>query len=98
MQPPEQYIWKLYLSSPPKHFFLLFRLFPSRKSLPQVMMSDNASMYMSAAKELTKLLQSNELATSLGIQGVYPKEGPMVWGILEEDDTANQPLLEEGLR
>ena len=51
-------------------FLLAFQRFASRKSTPHVMMSDNASTYMSAAEELTKLLQSEDLTTSLGIHGV----------------------------
>jgi len=36
-------------------FLLAFREFASCKSLPQMMMSDNASTYVSAAEELNKL-------------------------------------------
>lgn len=43
------------------------------ESLPQVMMPDNASRYLSAAEELTKLLQSDDLTTSLGAHGVVWK-------------------------
>jgi len=68
-------------------FLLAFRRFASRKSLPQVMMSDNASTYMSAAGELTALLQSDNLATSLGIHGVLwkfiPKKAPWFGGFWE---------------
>ena len=51
-------------------FLLAFRRFTSCKSLPQVVMSDNTSTYLSAAEELKKLLSSKELEASLGHQGV----------------------------
>ena len=46
-------------------FLMVFRRFSSRKSLPQVVMSDNASTYLSATEELTKLLNSVELETAM---------------------------------
>ena len=68
-------------------FLLAFRRFASRKSTPHIMMSDNASTYMSAAEELTKLLQSEDLTTSLGIHGVVwkfiPKKAPWFGGFWE---------------
>ena len=51
-------------------FLLAFRRFVSWKSLPTVVMSDNASTYMSAATELYNLFNSKTLATSLERQGV----------------------------
>ena len=66
---------------------LAFRRFASRKSLPQVMMSDNALTYMSASEELTRLLQSDSLSTSLGANGVVwkfiPKKAPWFGGFWE---------------
>ena len=51
------------------------------------MMSDNASTYMSAAEQLSTLLQSDLLATSLGIHGVLwkfiPKKAPWFGGFWE---------------
>ena len=48
------------------------------------MMSDNASTYAAAAEELTVLLQSEELETSLGSHGVVwkfiPKKTPWFGG------------------
>ena len=41
-----------------ENFIQAFRRFVSRKSLPQLMISDNASTYQSAAKELEKLFNS----------------------------------------
>ena len=49
---------------------MAFRRFSSRKSLPQVVMSDNASTYLSAAEELNKLLNSVELETAMERRGV----------------------------
>ena len=51
-------------------FLLGFRRFVSRKSLPQIVMSNNASTYVSAATELRNLFTSKTLATSLERQGV----------------------------
>ena len=36
-------------------FLQAFRRYSSRKSLPKIMISDNASIYMAAAEELMKL-------------------------------------------
>ena len=47
-------------------FLLAFRRFFAR-SLPVVMMSDNATMYTSAADELSTLMKSEEIATPLGL-------------------------------
>ena len=51
------------------------------------MMSDNASTYLSVAEELTKLLQSDNLTTSLGAHGVVwkfiPKKAPWFGGFWE---------------
>jgi len=51
-------------------FLLAFRRFVSRKSLPHIMMSDNASTYLSAVEELKEMLNSKELETALGRCGV----------------------------
>ena len=48
-------------------------------------MSDNASTCMSAAEQLSTLLQSDSLAMALEI---HSKEGPMVLGLLGENDRA----------
>jgi len=68
-------------------FLLAFRRFVSRKSLPTVVMSDNASTYMSAATELYNLFNSKTLATSLQRQGVewkfIPKKAPWFGGFWE---------------
>jgi len=42
-------------------FLLAFHRFTGHKSLPYVIMSDNASIYISAAEELKELLNSKEL-------------------------------------
>ena len=53
-----------------KTFLLAFRRFVSRKSLPQIVMLDNASTYLFAAEELKELLSSKELETSISRCGV----------------------------
>ena len=65
-------------------FLLASRRFASRRSLPQVLVSDNASTYSSAADELQKLLQSDHLTEMLGRRGVQwqfiPKRAPWYGG------------------
>ena len=61
-------------------FLLALRRFASRKSLPQIIVSDNGSTYLSAAEELKELLSSRNLIESLNRQGVIwkfiPKRAP----------------------
>ena len=68
-------------------FLLAFRRFASRKSCPHIMMSDNASTFTSAAEEITRLLQSETLTTSLSAHGVIwkfiPKKAPWFGGFWE---------------
>ena len=68
-------------------FLLAFCRFASRKSLPHIMMSDNASTYLSAAEELRDMLNSKELEASLGRCGVtwkfIPKKAPWYGGYWE---------------
>ncbi|XP_065911194.1 uncharacterized protein [Dysidea avara] len=64
-------------------FLLAFRKFAARLSLPTMMISDNASTYLSAADELKALMQSPEVKRELGKRGVswkfIPKKAPW-WG------------------
>ena len=68
-------------------FLLAFRRFSSRKSLPQVVISDNGSTYLSAAEEIKSLLASKELKEALGKRGVswkfIPKYSPWYGGFWE---------------
>ena len=68
-------------------FLLAFQQFTSRKSLPQVVISDNGSTYLSAAEELTSLLSSQELKEALGRQDILwkfiPKRAPWYGGFWE---------------
>ena len=65
-------------------FLLALRRFASRKSLPQIIVSDNGSTYLSAAEELKELLSSKNLMESLNRQGVewkfIPKRAPWYGG------------------
>ncbi|XP_065901997.1 uncharacterized protein [Dysidea avara] len=64
-----------------------FRRFVSRRSLPRLMLSDNASTYQAAAEELQKLFTSAELAEDLARRGVkwyfIPKRAPWFGGFWE---------------
>ena len=51
-------------------FLQAFRQFSSRKYLPRLVVSDNASTFMAAADELKALFESNTVKESLGNQGV----------------------------
>ena len=68
-------------------FLQAFRRFVARKSLPQLLLSDNASTYVSAAKELEQLFTSNQLEESLSVSGVQwkfiPKRAPWYGGFRE---------------
>ena len=68
-------------------FLRAFRRFASRKSLPQKMVSDNASTYLAAAEELKHLFQSTSLRGSLSRRGVdwhfIPKRAPWYGGFWE---------------
>ena len=57
-------------------FLLAFRRFTSRRSLPQILMSNNASTYTAAAEGLTQLLQSDHLTDVLGKQGIQWRYAP----------------------
>ena len=68
-------------------FILAFRRFVARKSLPKLMMSDNASTYLSAAEELKKLFESPIPKETLIRQNVQwqfiPKRAPWFGGFWE---------------
>jgi len=68
-------------------FLQAFRRFVSRRSLPRLMLSDNASTYQAAAEELQKLLTSAALAEDLGRRGTkwhfIPKRAPWFGGFWE---------------
>ena len=61
-------------------FMLAFRRFVCRRSLPELIISDNATTYEAAADELEKLFSSEEVHTALGIRGTtwkfIPKKAP----------------------
>ena len=68
-------------------FLQAFRRFSSRKSLPKILISDNASTYMAAAEELLKLFNSPLLTETLTRKGVVwkfiPKRAPWYGGFWE---------------
>ena len=68
-------------------FLLAFRRFSSRKSLPSIMISDNASTFLAAAEDLQKLFESETLQRELGRHNVtwrfIPKRAPWYGGFWE---------------
>jgi len=64
-------------------FLFGFCCFVARRSLPILMMSDNASTYTSAAEELTRLFTLEEFSTVLDREGTkwkfIPKKAPWFW-------------------
>jgi len=61
-------------------FVLAFRKFAARRSLPDIMVSDNVSTYLFGAEELQSLIQSPNVQSQLGKHGVtwkfIPKRAP----------------------
>ena len=68
-------------------FLLAFRRFSGRRSLPRLVLSDNASTFLSAAEELTALFSSPSLMNTLARSGVewkfIPKRAPWFGGFWE---------------
>ena len=68
-------------------FILAFRRFTSRKSLPKIMVSDNATTYVAAAKEIEFLTKSPTLQEKLNSYGTtwkfIPKRAPWYGGFWE---------------
>jgi len=66
---------------------MAFRKFAARRSLPSIMISDNGSIYLSAAEELRSLLQLPEIKEELAKKGVswrfIPKRTPCFGGFWE---------------
>jgi len=61
-------------------FLQAFHRFSSRRSLPQLVLSDNASTFMAAADDLKALFESDTVKESLGNQGIewkfIPRRAP----------------------
>ena len=55
---------------------LVFRCFAAQRSLPQVIMSDNATIYTFTTDELTALLTSEEIRTAMGRKDIEWKFTP----------------------
>jgi len=70
-----------------ENFLLAFCRFCSRKSVPQRMISDNASTYLAAAEELQRMFNSEELKEALESQNIswqfIPKRAPWYGGFWE---------------
>ena len=68
-------------------FLQAFRRFVSRKSLPRLMLSGNASTYVVAAKDLEQLFSSPKLGEALSLRGIkwqfIPKKAPWYGGFWE---------------
>ena len=69
-------------------FMLAFRRFSSRKSLPSIMISDNASTFLAAAEDLQRLFKSETLQRELEHHNVtwrfIPKRAPWYGGFWEQ--------------
>ncbi|XP_071132833.1 uncharacterized protein [Mytilus edulis] len=65
-------------------FLQAFRRFVSRKSLPRLILSDNASTFVSASDEITRLCTSEKLQEAFSLQGIdwrfIPKRAPWFGG------------------
>ena len=70
-----------------EQFILAFRRFSSRKSLPRIMISDNATTYVASAKEIQRLTSSPTLQETLNTHGTtwkfIPKRAPWYGGFYE---------------
>ncbi|XP_061168132.1 uncharacterized protein LOC133177057 [Saccostrea echinata] len=70
-----------------EQFILAFRRFSSRKSLPKLMISDNATTYVASSKEIEKLTSSHSLQETLNTHGTrwkfIPKRAPWYGGFWE---------------
>jgi transposase InsO family protein len=68
-------------------FLQAFRRFCSRKSVPHVMMSDNANTFISASKQLQDLFKSTTVRQELNNRGIewkmIPKRAPWFGGMWE---------------
>ena len=76
-------------------FLLAFRRFTDRRSLPQIVVSDNASTYLEAADKLQQLLQSECLTEALGRKGSSSQSMPLVWWVVGVPYQVNEDVLEE---
>ena len=80
-------------------FLLAFRRFSSRKSLPHTMISDNASTFLAAAKDLQRLFESETLRGALERQmALYPQTCSVVRGLLGAHDWTHKTSSEENPR
>lgn len=70
-----------------KTFLNAFRRFAARRSLPTKIISDNATTYLSAAEEIKRLMEAEEVKTYFGnlqIEWVFiPKRAPWFGGFWE---------------
>jgi len=68
-------------------FLQAFRRFAGRRSIPKLLLSDNASTYLAAAEELKYLFSSTDLSESLSRKGTewkfIPKRAPWFGGFWE---------------
>ena len=65
----------------------------------EMMISDNASTYLSAASEIEQLVKSTTVQDTLVQRhnmAVYSKESPLVWGVLGTSNWLNKDDNEEG--
>ena len=82
-------------------FLQTFRRFESRKLLPHLMLSDNASTYLAAAKDLEQLFGSPKLEGALNSRGIkwqfIPKRAPWCGGFWERLIGLTKPTIKKML-
>lgn len=79
-------------------FLLAFRRFSSHKSLPSVMISDNASTFLAAAEDLQRLFESETLQRELERHNVtwrFIPKWAMVWWLLGENGWSDKASHQE---
>ncbi|XP_065911109.1 uncharacterized protein [Dysidea avara] len=71
---------------------IAFGRFSSRRSLPSIILSDNASTYLAAAEELKTMLESNDIKETMGRQGVDSKTSSLTVIVEIESMLNDRPL------
>ena len=83
-------------------FLQAFRRFVSRKSLPRIVLTDNATTFVSASEEVKRLCNSVKIQEAFSIQGIdwqfIPKRAPWFGWMVGASDRINENQLKEDSR